>query len=151
MNCLRRLMCWQSTRVEGRRVREPRRTALSHGSHSGFMVMRLVSGLSLTDYSDSESFLVMHASLSQDGCQWTGFWEVVGHMMSPFDLSQTLPGGGGLLVPGSLPGSPVLKQLMQMVTMVPGHVVSVSVLPLTLTCMKKNPFCPNLYRVWERG
>ena len=58
-------------------------------------------------------------------------------MMSPFDLSQTLPGGGGLLVPGSLPGSPVLKQLMQIVTMVPGHVVSVSVLPLTLTCMKK--------------
>ena len=53
----------------GQRVREPRRTALSHGSHSGFMVMGLVSGLSLTDYSDSESFLVMHASLSQDGCQ----------------------------------------------------------------------------------
>ena len=65
-------------------------------------------------------------------------------MMSPFDLSQTLPGGGGLLVPGSLPGSPVLKQLMQMVTMVPGHVVSVSVLPLTLTCMKKKPFLPKL-------
>ena len=41
--------------------------------------------------------------------------------MSPFDLSQTLPVGGGLLVPYSLPGSPVIKQLMEMVTMVPGR------------------------------
>ena len=40
-------------------------------------------------------------------------------MVSPFDLSQTLPVGGVLLVPCSLPGPPVLKQLMQMVTMVP--------------------------------
>ena len=38
-----------------------------------------------------------------------------------FDLSRTLPVGGGLLVPYSLPGSPVVKQLMQMVTMVPGQ------------------------------
>ena len=38
-----------------------------------------------------------------------------------FDLSQTLPVGGGLLVPYSLSGSPVIKQLMQMVTMVPGQ------------------------------
>ena len=29
--------------------------------------------------------------------------------------------GGGLLVPYSLPGSPVIKQLMQMVTMIPGQ------------------------------
>ena len=28
--------------------------------------------------------------------------------------------GGGLLVPCSLPGPPVIKQLMQMVIMVPG-------------------------------
>ena len=33
----------------------------------GFMVMGLVSGWSLADHSNSESFLV-HASLSQDGC-----------------------------------------------------------------------------------
>ena len=31
---------------------------------SGFMVMGLVSGLSLANYSDSESFLVAHALLS---------------------------------------------------------------------------------------
>ena len=83
--------------------------------------MGLVSGLSLANHSDSESFLVVHALFSQDGCQREGFWEVVGHVMSPFDLSQTLPVGGGLLVPCSLPGPPVVKQLMQMVTMGAGQ------------------------------
>ena len=53
----------------------------------GFMVMGLVSGLSLANPSDSESFLVAHAMLSQDGCQHGGFWEAEGHMESPFDLS----------------------------------------------------------------
>ena len=53
---------------------------------SGFMVMRLVSGWSLANHSNLESFLVAHASLSQDGCQ-QGFWEVVGQVVSPFDLS----------------------------------------------------------------
>ena len=57
---------------------------------SGFMVMGLVSGLSLANYSDSESFLVVHTLFSQVGCQREGFWEVVGHVVSPFDLSRTL-------------------------------------------------------------
>ena len=35
---------------------------------SCFMVIELVSGLSLANYSNLESFLVAHASLSQDGC-----------------------------------------------------------------------------------
>ena len=91
---------------------------------SGFMAMGLVSGLSLANHSDSESFLVVHALFSQDGCQREGFWEVVRHVMSPFDLSRTLPVGGGLLVPCSLPGPPVIKQLMQMVTVVSGRVDS---------------------------
>ena len=34
---------------------------------SGFMVMGLVSGWSLTNHSNSESSLVVHTSLSQDG------------------------------------------------------------------------------------
>ena len=34
----------------------------------GFMVMGLVSGWSLASHSNSESFLVGQASLSQDGC-----------------------------------------------------------------------------------
>ena len=86
----------------------------------GFMVMGLVSGSSLASHSDSESFLVVHTLLSQDGCQREGFWEVVGYVVSPFDFSRTLL-AGGLLVPCSLPGPPVVKHLMQMVTMVPGQ------------------------------
>ena len=83
--------------------------------------MGLVSGLSLANHSDSESFLVVHTLFSQDGCQREGFWEVVGHVVSPLNLSRALPVGGGLLVPCSLPGPLVWKQLMQMVIMVPGQ------------------------------
>ena len=61
-----------------------------------------------------------HALLSQDGCYREGFWEVDGCEVSPFDLSQTLLVGGDLVL-CSLSGSPVIKQLMQMVTMVPGQ------------------------------
>ena len=74
----------------------------------------LASVLSLVKHSDSESFLVVQALFSQDGCQREGFWEVVGHVVS-------LLVGGGLLAPCSLPGPPVVKQLMQMVPMVPGQ------------------------------
>ena len=83
--------------------------------------MGLVSGLSLANHSDSESFLVVQVLFSQDGRQREGFWEVVGQVVSPFDFSQTLLVGGGLFVPCSLPGPPVVKQLMQMVTTVPGQ------------------------------
>ena len=77
------ILLGKGTQVESSRVREPRRTALPHA----LMVIGLVSKLSLANHSDSQSFLVVHASLSQDGCQREGFWEVVGHVMSPFDLS----------------------------------------------------------------
>ena len=43
---------------------------------SGFMAMGLVSGVSLANHSDSGSFLVARTSLSQDGFQRGGFWEV---------------------------------------------------------------------------
>ena len=112
----------KGTRVESSRVREPRRTALPHGLQSrGFMVMGLVSGLSLANHSESEFFLVVQALFSQNGCQKEVFWEVVGQVVSPFNLSLTFLVGGGLLVPCSLPGPPVVKQLMPMVTMVPGQ------------------------------
>ena len=88
---------------------------------SGFMMMGSVAGLSLANHSNSESFLVALTSLSQDGCWREGFWEVDGHGVSLFNLSRTLPVGGGLLVPYSLSGSPAIKQLMQIVTMVPGQ------------------------------
>jgi len=70
------------------------------------MVMGLVSWWSLADHSNSESFLVAHALLSQDGCRREGFWGVDGHVVSPFDLSRTLPVGGGLLVRYSLSLTP---------------------------------------------
>ena len=129
MNCPRRHMCWQSKRFywEG----APRWRAGGWGNPgelfcllaavSGFTVMGVVSGLSLANHSGSESFLVGHALFSQDGCQREGFREVVGHVVSPFDLSWTLPVGGGSSVPCSLPGPPVIRQLMQMVTMVAGQ------------------------------
>ena len=83
--------------------------------------MGLVSGLSLANRSDSGSFLGAHTWLSQDGCQQERFWEVVGHLASPFDFSGILPVGGGLLVPCSLLEPPVIKYLMQIVTVVSGQ------------------------------
>ena len=41
-----------------------------------FMVLGLVSQLSLANHSDSVSFLVVHTLFSQDGFQRGGFWEV---------------------------------------------------------------------------
>ena len=56
------ILLGKGTQVESNRVREPRRTALSGSvgwlSVSGFMVMGLVSGLSLANHSNSEAFLV---------------------------------------------------------------------------------------------
>ena len=77
-------------------------------AHSlGFMVTGLVSRLSLANHSDSGSFLVLRTWLSQpEGIQedkWTG------SLLSPFDLSRILLIDGGLLVPCSLPGPPVVK------------------------------------------
>ena len=73
--------------AESSRVREPRRTAATWLAVSGFRIMGLVSRSSLANHSESESFLVVHTLFSQDGCQREGFWEVVGHVVSPFDLS----------------------------------------------------------------
>ena len=84
------------------------------------MVMGLGSELSLANHSDS-SVLPGGALFSQDECQREGFWEMVRWVVSHFDLSQILQCGGGLLVPCSLIGPPVLKQLIQMVIMVAGQ------------------------------
>ena len=106
------ILLGKGTGVESSRVKEPRRIALPL-AHS-FQVV-------FSQSSDSESFLVVHALFSQDGCQQEGFWAVVAHVVSPFDLSWTLPVGGGSIAPCSLPGPPVVKQHMQMVTMVAGQ------------------------------
>ena len=74
MNCWRRHMGWQSKRLhwEG----EPRRMALPPGSWS--WVLRCWGYLPgcLWPITDSGSCLVVHPSLSQDGFQQGGFWEV---------------------------------------------------------------------------
>ena len=99
--------------------------------------MGLVSGLSLANHSDSESFLVAHTLLCQDGHQWKGFGEVVRHVASPFDLAWILD--GGLLVLCSSPGPPVIKYLKQMVTVVPGQGGQFqSVFLLTFECVWKS-------------
>ena len=50
------ILLGKSIRVESSRVREPRRTTLSHGLQSHvFMVMGLVSGLSLANHSNSRA------------------------------------------------------------------------------------------------
>ena len=102
---------------------------------SGFMVMGLVSGWSLTNLSNSESFLVVHASLSQDECQWEGYCEVFGHVRSVFDLSWTLPVGADFLVSCSLLGPPAVKKTHAKgyCGSWPGWPVSVSVFHLTWT------------------
>ena len=118
--------------MEGSRVGEPRRTALPLGSWTQVLrQLGLASELSLANRSDSGSFLVVGTLLSQAGCPQEGFWQVVGHVVSPSDLSRILLVGGVLC---SLPGPSVVKQLMQMVTMPgawPGWAVSVCVFPLT--------------------
>ena len=57
------ILLGKGTRVASSRVREPRRTAPLHGSKS-----QVLWWWSLANYSNSESFLVAHSLLSQDGC-----------------------------------------------------------------------------------
>ena len=108
------------------------------------MVIGLVSGLSLANHSDSESFLVVHALFSQDGCQREGFWEVVRQVVSPFDLSRTLLVGGGLLVPCSSPGPPTAHANGYYGAWL-GWAFSISVLPLTEAFMI--PLCSRIFEV----
>ena len=57
-----------------------------------------------------------------------------GRFLSPFDLSRILPVGGSLLVLWSLNRTSCLRELMQVVTMLPGQGGRFqSVFPLTET------------------
>ena len=83
--------------MESSRVREPRRTALPRGlwlTVLGFMVMGLVSGLSLANHSDSESFLVVHTLFSQmdareDSGRWSDMWCLLLTFPELFPLVET--------------------------------------------------------------
>ena len=86
------------------------------------MVMGLVSGLSLASHlTQSPSWWCMPCSAKmgareKDSGRWSDMWCPLLTFPELFRLV-----GGGLLVPCPLPGPPVLKQLRQMVTMVPGQ------------------------------
>ena len=79
------ILLGKATQVESCRVREPRRTALPCGSQSwvmGFMVMGLVSRLSLANHSDSRVFpggasLVQprtRMDAREDSGRWLDMW-----------------------------------------------------------------------------
>ena len=63
------ILLGKGTRVESSRVKGTQENCSAVWlTVSGFMVMGLVSGWSLVTHYNSESFLVAHASLSQEGC-----------------------------------------------------------------------------------
>ena len=103
------------------------------------MVTGLVSGLSLANHSDSESFLVVHALFSQDGWQ-RGFWgggQTCGVSFWPFPNSSSW---------WRLISSAFLTRTSWRKTTHangyrgawPGCVVSINVLPLTLNIAVKD-------------
>ena len=89
--------------------------------------MGLVFRVSLANHSDSKSFLVVHALLSQHDFQQVGFREVVGQVASPLDLSRTLAVGVFL----TSTSCHEITHAKGYYGAWPGWVVSVSGLPLT--------------------
>ena len=119
------------TRVESSGVREPGELLCHVACRPrvyGGGIKTNPNWLSLANHSDSESFMAVHALFSQDGCQREGFWEVVRHVVSPFDLSQTLPVDSMFLTRTSCRKT---AHANSHCGARPGWVVSVSVLPLT--------------------
>ena len=115
------ILLGKGTQVESSRVRELRRTALPRGSQSPvlwwWVSFRVV-------FSQSFWLRVLPGGACLVQPRWMPERRILGGGWAcgiSFDLSWTLPVGGSLLVLCSLPGSPVIKQLMQMVTMVSGQ------------------------------
>ena len=77
----------KGTPAESSRLREPRTALSPRLAVSGFTLMGLVYRLSLGSHSDSRVLPDGAALYSQDECQREGFWEVVRHVVSHFDLS----------------------------------------------------------------
>ena len=84
----------------------------------GFTEMQLVSRLSLANHLDSVSFLVAHTSLSKDGFQCKGFWELgrTYHLLPPPLLYSWLGFCWQHIILLSRP--PVVRQLWQIVIIV---------------------------------
>ena len=64
----RETLMGKDTQAESRKVKGTQNCSATWLEVSDFMVMGLVSGFSLANHSNSESFLVAHTSPSQDGC-----------------------------------------------------------------------------------
>ena len=108
---------------------------------SGFMVMGLVSGWSLANHPNSESFLVAHASLSQEGCKEGDSWKWTDTRCLLLTFPQLL----GLLEAYSVF---LIRIFCHKTTHAngyygawPGWVVSVSVLPLTESLSRQEMTC----------
>ena len=113
------ILLGKDTQVESRRVREPRRTPLPRG------LQPYGDGISFwAVFSQSFWLRVLPGGARLVQPRWMPERRILGSGqtgVSPFDLSWTLSVGGGLLVLCSFPGSAVTKQLLQMVTMLPGQ------------------------------
>ena len=95
------------------------------------------SRLSLASRSDTGFFLAVHVLLCRDGCQQEGFWEVVGHMASPFDLPVFVQ--WGLVSSVFLTGISyhIIGHTTGYYGSWPGGAVSASVFPLTVPQSKR--------------
>ena len=67
------ILLGKGVQMEDSRVREPRRTAPLRGSQSRVLCDGISFRVVFSQSSDLESFLVVHALFSQDGCQREGF------------------------------------------------------------------------------
>ena len=76
------ILLGKDARVESRSKGNQEKCSASWPAVSGFMVMGLVSGLSLANHSDSESFLVVHGTpcsakmdaREKDSGKWSDRW-----------------------------------------------------------------------------
>ena len=99
-------LLWRGVQAESSRVRKARRAALPKWlTDSGLLVMGLVSGLSLASHLTwpTVSLRVLPLSISQDGFQHKGFWEV-GHLLpllSPPKFSRLVFGSGTMFLIGT--------------------------------------------------
>ena len=77
----------RGSQAESSSISESRNYFAKWFAVSSFIIMGLVSRLSLANHSDSGSFLMVHTSLSQNGFQQEGFWKVTRTYGLTFHLS----------------------------------------------------------------
>ena len=114
------ILLGKGTWVESSRVREPRRTALPLARSLGFYG----DGISFwVVFGQSFSFRVFPGGARIAQPRWMLARGILGSGLTRGVSFRPFPNSSGWwwLIPDSLSGSPVIKQLVQMVTMVPGQ------------------------------